>query len=143
MKNGKKAVIDFASYEEASRFADEKGGSISLLKKTDGQDWEDLGFTSHAISVWDADFGDDAVIFCPSDAAEYWANEVEEFTEDMEGKEKSRFEEAARKELAILESLKEDEVMVRFDRGSCEVYKERMMLLHEDNKTYAVGVVME
>ena len=117
----KKAIIGFASFEEANELAQEHGLSIEVFQRRDGWNvWYRTGNRAYDPFTRTAeDYGDDYNLFTAGDAADYYENEVDD---------------------AIC-ALEDNEAVVTYQGSLYEKIKKHSMGYYFDTHYYAIGLI--
>ena len=142
-----KAVIGFATYEEAERYAEKHNMSVRSFFRKDGWNlWARDRHTFQAFQLHASDFSEDYQHYNWNEADQYWRDvnaEAEERLEFDGWTQSQAFEylakcEKVRNEIA---KLKEGQFACVYNNEVCEVHERETMEYHHDGTTYAIGCV--
>ena len=144
---GDRAVIGFDSFEDAEKFASEFGGIISHFETKNGwRFWNNRGEAYKAYSFQDYlnDLGDNYYLVDESTINDHIKKNLHNLVEDFDGDFKSIVEyiEYSNDLLSEIEWAGYDEVVIT-NNYSFSTIKKTMMGYHEDNTSYAIGVLIE
>ena len=143
-RNLKKAIIGFASFEEASEYAEKHDLSIEIFQKRDGWNvWYRTGYRAYEPFTRTAEqYGDDYNLFTAEYAADYYENEVQEIISDCDNfDDVERFLKERREVYDAICALGEDEAVVTYLGSFYEEIKLHSMSYYFDTHHYAIGLI--
>ena len=140
----KKAIIGFASFEEANELAQEHDLSIEVFQRRDGWSlWYRTGNRAYDPFTRTAEqYGDDYNLFTADDAADYYENEVQEIISDFDNFEDvEKFLKERREVYDAICALDDNEAVVTYRGSLYEEIKLHSMSYNFDTHHYAIGLI--